>query len=231
MLVGAVFPREGRIMTSRIFKISLIAGLATLALAGSVQAAPGGGGGRTEKPSTPAATVPEASMTPEQKALALKQQAEELYDKGYAEVDHAAEEIEQAVKLEAREEPNSTKQAQKLRESSTKHYRKAIEKFLKATELAPTYHEAWNMLGYSYRKTGQIGNAFKAYDACLKLQPDYEPAHEYLGEAYIVSGDMDKARAELEWLKSHKSDLAGRLELAIQNHANAKPGAPTGAGW
>ncbi|TPN64274.1 tetratricopeptide repeat protein, partial [Mesorhizobium sp. B1-1-5] len=35
----------------------------------------------------------------------------------------------------------------------------------------------------------------------LELQPDHKAAHEYLGELYVETGDMDKAKEQLASLE------------------------------
>jgi len=215
--------------TSKVRKTRLLASLLLTLVPALALAA---GSGSSGKSSTPPPALPDKAMSPEEKAEAQKRTGTELYDSGYDEVDRAAEDLETAVKLEAAGDEKSVKEAKKSRESAAKRYKKAIDKFKKTTELLPEFHEAWNMLGYSYRKTGQVGNAYKAYDTCLKLKPDYEPAHEYLGEAHLVAGNVEKAKVELEWLKSRKSDLASKLEQAIQSYAAGDSSqAHGGAGW
>ena len=168
------------------------------------------GGGSTETP----AAAPEASMSPEEKAAQERRSAIEAYDKSYEETEKAGAEMDEARTLQAAGEGSAKKAADK-RESAIKRYRKAINGFKKATKLDPGYHEAWNMLGYSNRKVGQLGEAFKAYETCLKLKPDYDLAHEYLGEALLQAGNIEKARVELAWLVEHKSPEAANLETAI----------------
>lgn len=58
-----------------------------------------------------------------------------------------------------------------------------------------------NLLGYSYRSAGQLDKAFAAYDAALRLDPGHKGAHEYLGEAYLIAKQPDKAREHLARLK------------------------------
>jgi tetratricopeptide (TPR) repeat protein len=53
--------------------------------------------------------------------------------------------------------------------------------------------DAFNWLGYSYRKTGQLEPAFKAYKRALGLDPQHRGAHEYIGEAYLMASQLDKA--------------------------------------
>jgi tetratricopeptide (TPR) repeat protein len=168
-----------------------------------------GGGSSSETPS-----APEIDLSPEEKAAAARKSAMETYDKNFEQTEKAGEEMAEARRLKAEGE-GSAKKAADLRESAIKRYRKAIDGFRKAVKLDPGFHEAWNMLGYSYRKIGQMGEAFKAYETCLKLKPDYDLAHEYLGEAWLQAGDLDKAKAELAWLVEHKSPEAANLSAAI----------------
>lgn len=101
------------------------------------------------------------------------------------------------------------------RKSAQKRVRSALDRFRKATELDPEYPEAWNMLGFSYRKTGQLGNAFKAYRTALRLRPDYPEAREYLAEAHLLIGNVARAREELAWLEKNRPDLGKKLAASI----------------
>ena len=53
--------------------------------------------------------------------------------------------------------------------------------------------DAYNYLGFSYRKSGQLPEAFEAYQKVLALDPKHLGAHVYLGEAYLVSKQPAKA--------------------------------------
>lgn len=180
-------------------------------LTARVSASGGAGGGSSTE--TPTAS-PEASMSPEEKAAQARQSAVETYDKYFEETEKAAAEMEEARAIKAGGE-DTGKKAVDLREAAIKRYRKAIGGFKKAIKLDPGYYEAWNMLGYSNRKVGQLGEAFAAYETCLKLKPDYDLAHEYLGEAWLQAGNVDKAQVELAWLVEHKSGEASKLEEAV----------------
>jgi len=109
-------------------------------------------------------------------------------------------------------------------DSAKKKFGKALKKFNEATEIDPRYYQAWNMVGFCSRKTGDLKRAFDAYQKCLLIEPEYVEAHEYLGEAYLVSGDTTKAKEQLAWLRSRKSDEAE--ELAEKIEAYEKGGAP-----
>jgi len=60
--------------------------------------------------------------------------------------------------------------------------------------------DAWNLLGYSYRKMGQFDLSWDAYERALTLNPDHLGANEYLGELYITQGNMEQAGMQLEKL-------------------------------
>ena len=156
------------------------------------------------------------ARTPEEKAAQDRKEAEGLYRAGRDDVEKARAEAKQAAETA----PDAAKEADKLRQSAQKRLRKALDRFRTATDLDPTYHEAWNMLGFCYRKTGQLGNASAAYRACLKLQPDYAEAHEYLAELALLTGNLKKAQDELAWLrKAERKDLADKLAAALERHA------------
>src|SRR5258705_3068420 len=101
-------------------------------------------------------------------------------------------------------------------DSAKKRFGKALKKFQEAADMDPAYYEAWNMVGYCSRKSGDLKRSFAAYEKCLLIEPEYAQAHEYLGEAYLMSGDLAKAKEQLLWLVSRKSDQAGELATKIE---------------
>lgn len=54
-----------------------------------------------------------------------------------------------------------------------------------------------NWLGFSHRKMGKVEEALAFYDKALTLAPEFTPAHEYRGEAYLQKKEIDKAKGEL----------------------------------
>ena len=114
--------------------------------------------------------------------------------------------------------------------SAAKRYRKARERAQRAVETDSTYHEAWNLLGYSARKLGDHDAAIAAYTKCLGIQYDYAPAREYLGEAYLEIGKPDKARAQLAILdKLGATAEAPGLRAAVDAWVAAHPAEPAAA--
>jgi tetratricopeptide (TPR) repeat protein len=60
----------------------------------------------------------------------------------------------------------------------------------------PDYH---NLYAYSLRKGGSadMDLVFKHYNEALRLDPGHRGAHEYLGEAYLMVGNVAKAKEHL----------------------------------
>ena len=59
-----------------------------------------------------------------------------------------------------------------------------------------------NYLGYAYRNSGELPLSFKHYARALQLNPRHRGAHEYLGEAYLMIGNLGKAEEHLSALKA-----------------------------
>ena len=57
--------------------------------------------------------------------------------------------------------------------------------------------DAYNMLAYSIRKSGDAARAIPIYEKALAIDPKHKGAHEYIGEAYLVLGDLPKAKEHL----------------------------------
>ena len=58
-----------------------------------------------------------------------------------------------------------------------------------------------NYLGYAYRNLGEFDLAFKHYGRALELSPRHRGAHEYVGEAYLMNGNLAKAEEHLAALQ------------------------------
>ena len=58
-----------------------------------------------------------------------------------------------------------------------------------------------NYLGYAHRNSGNMDAAFRHYERALRLNPRHRGAHEYVGEAYLLVGNVAKARAHLAALQ------------------------------
>jgi len=77
------------------------------------------------------------------------------------------------------------------------NWKVAIEDFNRAAARNPQNADAQNLLGYSWRKSGNLDMAFKYYNEALRIDPDHKGAHEYIGEAYLMVSNLPKAEEHL----------------------------------
>ena len=65
--------------------------------------------------------------------------------------------------------------------------------------LADTHQHAdvYSLMGFSLRKTGDYSTALTFYRKALDFDASHKGAHEYLGELYVETGDLPKAREQL----------------------------------
>ncbi len=70
--------------------------------------------------------------------------------------------------------------------------------------------DAWNLLGFTYRKLGQLDDSDAAYLKVLAINPNHLGALEYQGELFITTGKIDLAKANLVKLQG----LCGTCEQA-----------------
>jgi len=64
----------------------------------------------------------------------------------------------------------------------------------------PGNADAWNWLGYSHRKLGRFEESLDAYEKALSIDPEHRGALEYLGELYVQTGEIEKAKEQLRRL-------------------------------
>jgi Flp pilus assembly protein TadD len=103
------------------------------------------------------------------------------------------------------------------REIAQENWAGAIRELERANAKDRRQAEVHSLLGYALRKSGQLDRAFAAYQTALKLDPRHVGAHEYLGEAYLMARQPDKAREQLAALKG----LCGERCEAYQDLAKA----------
>jgi tetratricopeptide (TPR) repeat protein len=147
----------------------------------------------TQPENRPATQAPDEDRSTAERALAEKE-----YKKGY-------KDSEEAKRLKKEGKTDAAKEK----------FAKALKRFEEAVKIHEPYAEAWNMIGYCARNLGDLKRAFDAYDRSLAIDPDYDEAHEYLGEAYVMTGNLQKAREQLAWLEARKSEEAAELAEAI----------------
>ena len=101
-------------------------------------------------------------------------------------------------------EPDPYKQAQSLIDADK--YQEAIPLLQKLIKDKGAYADALNLLGYSYRKSGDANDALQYYNQALAMEPKHLGANEYLGELYLELKMPDKAKERLAVLKAACGD-------------------------
>ena len=89
-------------------------------------------------------------------------------------------------------------------------FAEAETKLISLTVTEPANADAWNLLGFTYRKLGQLDKSSAAYLKVLTINPNHLGALEYQGELFITTGKLDLAKANLTKLKG----LCGNCEEA-----------------
>ena len=109
-------------------------------------------------------------------------------------------------------EPDPYKQAQSLIDADK--YQEAIPVLQKLIKDKGAYADALNLLGYSYRKSGDANDALQYYNQALAMEPKHLGANEYLGELYLELKQPDKAKERLAVLKGACGNCDEYKELA-----------------
>jgi Flp pilus assembly protein TadD len=76
-------------------------------------------------------------------------------------------------------------------------WKRALPLLSRAAAAEPKNADIQNWLGFAQRKLGNMDAAFAAYAEALKLNPRHKHAHEYIGEAYLMVGNVAKAEQHL----------------------------------
>jgi tetratricopeptide (TPR) repeat protein len=115
--------------------------------------------------------------------------------------------------------PDSYKDAKEMVEDE--EYNEAIPLLEKSIqEKGGDFADALNMLGYSYRKLGDMPKALDYYTRALALEPKHLGANEYMGELYLEMKDLPHAEERLAVLKAACGDCDEMedLEKAIKKY-------------
>ncbi len=77
----------------------------------------------------------------------------------------------------------------------------AVQRFEQAERRHPDNADLQNYLGYAYRNLGKYDAALAHYKRALALDPRHRGAHEYIGETYLIIGDLPAAERHLAALR------------------------------
>ena len=126
---------------------------------------------------------------------------EKLYDKG-------ALLIKQGKKLEKKDKIEKAK----------KKYLRAIKYLEQSNQIEPGKPNTLNYLGFALRKTGNFEDAEKFYLEGLKIDPEHVGINEYLGELYISTNRLDKAKERLKILETCNCEEYSELKNLINQN-------------
>jgi len=160
-------------------------------------------------------------MSPEERAIESYKNGDEHRVKGKKLEDEAA----------AKQGNDSMKALAKAKSE----FEKSLKDFKSAAQLNPQLFQAYNGMGYAYRKTGDYAKALEMYDQAIKMAPGfYAEAVEYRAEAYLSLNRIDDARkayldlfaadrkqadilmvAMKKWVAARQTDAAGVDPAAI----------------
>lgn len=131
--------------------------------------------------SLPSAGTASAVMTPEERAI-------EAYNSGIEHKDKGRKFEEQAAGKQGNE-------AEKLLAKARGEFEKSLKDFKNAAQNSPKLFQAYNGMGYAYRKTGDFTTALAMYDKAIEMAPGfYSEAVEYRAEAYLSLNRIDDAK-------------------------------------
>ena len=87
----------------------------------------------------------------------------------------------------------------------------------------PQDADAHNLYAYAIRNGAnpQMDLVFRHYNEALRIDPKHRGAHEYLGEAYLMAGNLAKAKehlAQLDRLCSFGCDEYSKLKAAVARY-------------
>ncbi len=82
-----------------------------------------------------------------------------------------------------------------------KDWAEALTRLRKALLRDTDSADLHNYLGYAHRNLKQFDLAFKHYEQAIALSPRHRGAHEYIGEAYLMTGNLAGAEKHLAALR------------------------------
>ena len=92
-------------------------------------------------------------------------------------------------------------------------WKTAIRDLESAAANDPGDAEFQNLLGYAHRNDGNMDAAFRHYFKALELNPFHRGAHEYIGRAYLMTDNPQKAVEHLKALERNCPDGCKERDL------------------
>lgn len=107
-------------------------------------------------------------------------------------------------------------------------YEKALKDFQRATQLVPNLFQAYNGMGFAYRKTGDYEKALEMYGTALQMAPGFPDAIEYRGEAYLALNRIEDAKQAYMELFASDRKQADILMKAMGDWVTQRKAEPAG---
>ena len=102
-----------------------------------------------------------------------------------------------------------------------KDFKNALVDLADMIDKGVQHADVYNLYGFSLRKTGDYPKALTFYKKALDFDADHKGAHEYLGELYVETNQLPKAREHLAILErlcpqgcEEREDLAKAIAAA-----------------
>jgi predicted Zn-dependent protease len=83
-----------------------------------------------------------------------------------------------------------------------RNYAPALPLLQQVVAKDPRNADAYNLLGYATRKSGDPNGSLQYYNRALQIDPKHLGAHEYVGEAYLMLDQPQQAEQSLARLNS-----------------------------
>lgn len=81
-------------------------------------------------------------------------------------------------------------------------YKNALPLLQQVVAKDPKNADAYNLMGFATRKSGDANGSLAYYQQALAIDPRHIGAYEYLGEAYLMLGRLPEAEQQLARLDS-----------------------------
>ena len=124
--------------------------------------------------------------------------------------DEAVKLIKRAGKLEKKDK----------KDKAVKLYKEAFDKLETANTKDKNNPDILNYMGFTSRKSGNFNEAEKFYLKGLSLDPKHNGINEYLGELYVQTNRIEKAKERLAVLKNCNCKEFQELELIIKTRGS-----------
>ena len=106
------------------------------------------------------------------------------------------------------------------KEKAEKRYSQAFKKLSEALKTDKNNPDILNYMGFTSRKIGNFSEAENYYLKGLAIDPKHNGINEYLGELYVQTDRIDKAKERLEVLKNCNCEEYAELELIIKTRGS-----------